>query len=405
MQKVSIISPTINNLQYLKLSYDSIRKHCGLDHEYCVADDGSTDGTIEWCKEIAEHDNNFKFITNDTGKKLGHVILYDKLIHEVAANDIIFIWHADMIAGPNLIGKLLLHVKDKTVVCANRIEPPLHSGFKLHDKTRIIKDFGIYPSEFDNELFEKYCIFEQNSNNNCIKQAIFAPWLMYKKDFTSINGHDPIFAPYPHEDIDIFRRFILAGYNLIQADDALLYHFTCRGHRWTEEVQKDNSTYEFFQQRAYRNYIRKWGCGPTHDIETTLPKELPKYDVGLVLHNAQKCHIIDMEPLCSTIYTDCSDADEYIRDEQPKTFYDISKRVLPLSATKTNDVIIEFDIKYCTQQDFEFIFNIQEILKENSDAENAQLKFSIFDIYIKKLIDRKNENLINVRSYKDWRYK
>ena len=41
---------------------------------------------------------------------------------------------------------------------------------------------------------------------------------------------------------------------------------------------------------------------------------------------------------------------------------------------------------------------------ENNEIENAMLRFSIFDIFIKKLIDRKSNNLINTKSYKDWRY-
>ena len=47
--KISLIQPSRNNLKYLKWSYDSIRKNQG-DHEVqiCVADDASSDGTLEW---------------------------------------------------------------------------------------------------------------------------------------------------------------------------------------------------------------------------------------------------------------------------------------------------------------------------------------------------------------------
>jgi len=58
--KISLIQPSRNNLKYLKWSYDSIRKNQG-DHEVqiCVADDASSDGTFEWCKEIAKEDKLF----------------------------------------------------------------------------------------------------------------------------------------------------------------------------------------------------------------------------------------------------------------------------------------------------------------------------------------------------------
>ena len=78
--KISLIQPGRNNLKYLKWSYDSIRKNQG-DHEVeiCVADDASSDGTWDWCQEMMDKDPNFKAIINDTGKRLGHTILYDRL--------------------------------------------------------------------------------------------------------------------------------------------------------------------------------------------------------------------------------------------------------------------------------------------------------------------------------------
>ena len=37
--------------------------------------------------------------------------------------------------------------------------------------------------------------------NQETSQGIFAPWAIYKEDFTSIGGHDPLYAP------QIKRRF------------------------------------------------------------------------------------------------------------------------------------------------------------------------------------------------------
>ena len=65
MKKISLISPSRNNLKYLKWSYESVRKNCTVDVEYCVASDYSDDGTVEWCEETAKKDKNFKYIVND----------------------------------------------------------------------------------------------------------------------------------------------------------------------------------------------------------------------------------------------------------------------------------------------------------------------------------------------------
>ena len=102
--KISLIQPSRNNLKYLKWSYDSIRKNQG-DHEVqiCVADDASSDGTFEWCKEIAKEDKLFKFIRNEGPERLGHTILYDKLVNDVAKHDVCMIYHADMYLMPGAI--------------------------------------------------------------------------------------------------------------------------------------------------------------------------------------------------------------------------------------------------------------------------------------------------------------
>jgi glycosyltransferase involved in cell wall biosynthesis len=83
--KISLIQPGRNNLKYLKWSYDSIRKNQG-NHEVqiCVADDFSNDGTWDWCLKMMEKDSNFKAIRNEGPSRLGHTILYDRLVNEVA---------------------------------------------------------------------------------------------------------------------------------------------------------------------------------------------------------------------------------------------------------------------------------------------------------------------------------
>lgn len=51
--------------------------------------------------------------------------MFDKGI-ELSTTDIIFAFHADMIASPNMDDNILKHLKRGTVVSATRVEPPLH---------------------------------------------------------------------------------------------------------------------------------------------------------------------------------------------------------------------------------------------------------------------------------------
>ncbi len=71
-------------------------------------------------------DPNFKAIRNEGPTRLGHTILYDKLINEVATKDIIGIWHADMYMTPGTVERILETIKPGLIVSLTRIEPPLH---------------------------------------------------------------------------------------------------------------------------------------------------------------------------------------------------------------------------------------------------------------------------------------
>ena len=91
--KISLIQPSRNNLKYLKWAYKAIRKNQG-DHEVeiCVADDFSDkDNTWDWCQMMMREDPLFKAIRNEGPTRLGHTILYDKLVNEAATSDIYMI--------------------------------------------------------------------------------------------------------------------------------------------------------------------------------------------------------------------------------------------------------------------------------------------------------------------------
>jgi glycosyltransferase involved in cell wall biosynthesis len=107
MQKITFVIPSRNNLEFLQLAYKSIR-NLKTKHEVLVLDDASTDGTLEWINSLNDADLNH--IRNPGPERIGIVGMFDKGI-EMARTEIIFAFHADMIAGPNLDVNILKHLK------------------------------------------------------------------------------------------------------------------------------------------------------------------------------------------------------------------------------------------------------------------------------------------------------
>ena len=387
--KISLIQPSRNNLKYLKWSYEAIRKNQeGHEVEICVADDASTDGTWEWCQEMMEKDPHFKAILNDTGKRLGHTILYDRLINEVATNDIAMIYHADMYLCPGALDAIEQEIKPRTIVSLTRIEPPLHPD----GPEKILRDFGVEPEEFKEEALLAF-INSRVPNQN-ITEGIFAPWAFYREDFQKIGGHDPLYAPQSKEDSDIFNRFVLDGVEFVQTWHGCVYHMTCRGSRRNtvdkaKNIYEDSPEWLAQNQRSTRNFIRKWGHFVIHDA-LMKPIVPPKYDIGIILDG--KDLIEALEPWCSAIYVK-GDYSEYVTKEQPNTLYDLRERIKPFDNEKNNEILVEVTQSTFTQQDFQVIQQLSQIIQQQGQPGRFQLGNMVMEII---QMNEYQNNLINI---------
>ena len=380
---ISLIQPTRNNLKYLKWAYQAIRDNQG-DHivEICVADDASTDGTWEWCQQVLEGgDTHFKCIRNEGPERLGHTILYDRLVNEVASYDKCMIYHADMYLCPGALDEIEKYIRPKTIISLTRIEPPLHPD----GPEKVLADWGVEPEDFNEGEFLKWFSLADGFKGNTTTEGIFAPWAFMKADFQEIGGHDPLYAPQSKEDSDIFNRFQLNGVKFIQTWKGCVYHMTCRGSRFNPTLTtpgQNSNEWEAQNVRSSRNFIRKWGHFVKHDplMKPIVP---PKYDIGFIVTNCGFPMLEALEPWCSTIYIkdgyDLIVAD-YIAREQPNTKFDLLERIKPYDNEKQNEVLISFDASKLNQQNFQIIQQLPEIIKDSGEIGSFQLDIFTIDI-------------------------
>jgi len=393
---ISFIQPSRNNLKYLKWSYDSIRKNAGPEPTICVADDFSNDGTWEWCQEMMSKDPNFKALRNEGPTRLGHTILYDRLINELATTPIVGIYHADMWLCPGALESVLEHIKPMTVVSLTRIEPDLHPA---GPEKVLIEGAPTEPEDFNEDWFMEFFNNYLPQVKDKTTEGIFAPWFLFKEDFTSIGGHDPLYAPQSKEDSDIFNRFLLNGYKLVQTWEGAVFHLTCRGSRFNPtltEVGKESDEWLAQNIRSTRNFIRKWGHFVKHD-KFMMPVVPHKYDVEFKVTNADARTINILEPWCSRMTIDCPQEiiDEYIKLEQPNTKFDLTMRFNTSGESDImSDIIVEFDARSLTQNSYNFIQQLSEIFDFN-EFESGEYEFDIFKIKVNRVKHYEN-TLINL---------
>lgn len=390
MNKITFCIPSKSNLRYLKTCIPSIRENAHRkDHDIIIFVDSDEDGTIEWLEQNKDQ-YNLKYYTNpDLGKRLfGIGKAYDYCI-EKSTTDIFMIFHADMMLGKDADLKAYQNLLHKTVVCSTRIEPPLHPN--AGEKIQI--DFGMWPEEFKKDEFNKYV--ESQLEETKTTNGIFAPWMMYRDEFLSIGGHDPIMHSC-REDSDVFNRMKLAGFNFIQSWNSLVYHLTGRGAGSFGGDEKRHEQWKKDMEGSTKEFIRKWGSSVNH-TPLMEPIILPKYNIAFVIKQCNSQLLEVLEPWCDRIYIENNMQllmSQYIDKEQSNTKFDLKKRVLILENNDPigeNDIVIEFNATKLTNDNFQLIQQLPQIIQDSGEIGTFEL--DIFNITINSL-ETYEQNLI-----------
>lgn len=386
-RKITFCIPSKNNLRYLKNSINSIKENSACGHDIIVFIDADNDGTEKWCIE-----NNITYLKNTDDKPKGIAFGYNRCI-EAAKTDIVCMFHADMYMAKGFDTGILKYLKPKSVVSGTRIEPPLHP----EGKEKIIKNFGMYPEDFNKDSFNKFTEQAIIDNKDKTTKGIFAPWAVYKEDIINIGMHDEYFHSY-HEDSDIFNRFILSEYEIIQSWEAYVYHLTCRGGQFQdgiEQITKDPFFHEM-KNKAMRNYIRKWGHFVKNN-EYQHPIIPHKYNIGFVVHNCTLNALAVLEPWCDNIYID-DEMDvlgSHYRDlEQDYTTVNLADKIKLIGhSVPNNNIVIEFDVNKLKQNSFNILMQLQDIITESGGV--GEFELDIFKITINTMNTFEN-NLVHI---------
>ena len=366
---ITFCIPSKNNLRYLKPCIKSIQDNSYYPNEIIVYVDQDKDGTVEW---LETQDVSFIINASDTPKGIGHA--YDTMFKQ-ADREYVVAFHADMILGPHA-DKHMMDIKTKdNIVCATRIEPPLHpAGIE-----KIVQDFGMWPEDLKIEEFNKFV--EENKSDK-ITKSIFAPWLIRKDQHL---GHDPVFRSV-FEDADLFRRFKLQGYDLIQSWSAMVYHLTCRGGQFAhaekmEDFQKKDEAWQINNSISMNEYIRKWG-GFLKQTDTLEPIPNIKYNIGLRILNCFDSKVLGIEPFFDQIQCE-ADPTNYIKGAGALTSFDLASKFVE---ELTTDMILEADYKDIlnNQELFNYILHNLPELITNEVEEPGEYELQVFKLIVRE---------------------
>lgn len=212
--------PTLNRYDLLKLTIESAEKGEVKPDKYVIVDNGGKFEMDEFYSSLGDRLQVVNF-----GRNIGCAAAWNKIIS--LSDDIRIIANDDVVFYPDTI-RLLAENFNQDVITFPAGMPAANVFSCFVIPNNIVEVVGL----FDEKISPNYAYFEDN---------------------------------------DYYRRTILAGKGFSGVGDCRLDHETSSTHRALEEPELSKHHERF--KRAEKNYIRKWGGVPGHEMRT-VPQEL-----------------------------------------------------------------------------------------------------------------------------------
>jgi len=262
---------TYNNLEYLKIAVDSVRKNSYYkDSPFIIHAENCTDGTDEWLEQNSKR-YNLEYYIDKNELPIGIGGGMNFCADRVKTEYIMFL-HSDFYVTPNWDKALMdTHNKypnEKLWVNSHRLEPQMFPNSQSRPGTVVVpKDvFGAYHHDFNSELFDKYAKQFTEDNDFEIPKGEGVSGLIKKEHWDEIGGNDPLFAPASYDDMDLFLRMLQRGFRFILPTTSLVWHFGARGsHRLEENDGRTSERQIKAEQANIQKWVSKWGSPPTFD--------------------------------------------------------------------------------------------------------------------------------------------
>ena len=261
---------TYNNLPYLKLAIESVRKNSYFkDAPFIVHAENCNDGTNEWLNEVKDTYNLEVYIEiNEVAKGIGGGMNF--CADKVQTEYINFL-HSDFYVTKDWDIELLnIHNKypnEKLWVNSFRVEPNTFNSPDRPGTALLPLDvFGAYHDDFRSNDFEVWAEELKAMNDFEIPKGEGVSGLVKKSVWDEVGGNDDRFAPTSWEDMDLFLRMLNHGVRFILPSKSVVWHFGARGsHRLEENGGQSSERQRLSEFKNAKKWLTKWGKMPVFD--------------------------------------------------------------------------------------------------------------------------------------------
>lgn len=232
----SVLIASWNNLDYLKLCIESVRKHSRHDHEILVHVNDGSDGTLDWVRAQGIRHSHSR-------ANVGVCLAFNELAAR-AKGDWLICLNDDMVCCPGWDSAYADAIRSAPVnlaVFSSTMIEPRDTGNPLV----IVGDYGRTPAAFDErKLLDSYLA---TTREDVIGQAS-QPTVIHRKWWLLVGGYSIEFGPGMSSDNDLWMKLWVVGcrhYRVLGA--SRIYHFS------------QVSTGRVRRNRGGRTFVMKWG--------------------------------------------------------------------------------------------------------------------------------------------------
>jgi len=289
-----------------------------------------TQNILNNIREIYPNENEVEVIIEENDNvTLG--VNYNNAVSKANGEKIILL-HNDMVIKPGFVETMDKHIIKGRITTYTRVEPPI---FPDTYPGKVLLDCGSDIDNFNSKKFNEFDIEEELIDGG--SQLFFG---CMKEDYIGIDGYTfKMFC----EDDDLHLRYKLAGFEH-KVSPAYVYHFVSKTSRTTTD-------YQTIEQQSNINFIKKWG------FRNSIHNVVYKKSVKITNSNPQL------------------------------------EQVLNPWFNEGQDIIVEVNGNTFTQEDFNVIQQLNDIIKE--DGEIGSFELSNLKITINQINEYQN-NLIKL---------
>jgi glycosyltransferase involved in cell wall biosynthesis len=233
----SILIPTYNNLEYLKICVESIQKNSKYEHQIIVHINEGIDGTLEYVKN-KKLDFTLSIENIGMPKALNRASIKAKFDYIVISHDDFYYcpgWDVELVNNVNFIGHNNFYLSS-TMVGAGQVKFDAGQTVDNFDETKLLDNL------------EKIKTIDFQGTTKC-------PGLIHKEVWKRVGGWSEEFSPTGGDDTDFAMKLWKINIRIFKGlGKSLAYHFGSITTR-----KKDKSLFTYLGSRGNKIFLKKWG--------------------------------------------------------------------------------------------------------------------------------------------------